>query len=55
MEKEKYFLRIFIIINLMNLISSETAFILMDHLFGQIEILNPICLMKEPTIESFRG
>ena len=55
MEKEKYFLHIFIIINIINSISSETAFILMDHLFGQIQILDPICLMKDPTIVSFRG
>lgn len=55
MEKEKYFLYIFILINLINSISSETAFILTDHLFGQIEIHSPICLMKDPTIISSRG
>ena len=55
METEKYFLHIFIIMNIINLTSSETNFILMDHLFGQIEIVNPICLMKEPTIVSSRG
>ena len=55
MEKEKYFLRIFIIINLLNSISAEAAYILMDHLFGQIQILDPICLMKDPTIVSVRG
>ena len=55
MEKEKYFLYIFILINMINSISSETAFILTDHLFGQIEIHSPICLMKDPTIISSRG
>ena len=55
MEKEKYFLYIFILINLINSISSETAFILTDHLFGQIEIHSPICLMKDPSIISSRG
>jgi hypothetical protein len=55
MEKEKYFLHIFMIINLLNSISSETAYILMDHLFGQIQILDPICLMKDPSIVSVRG
>ena len=55
MEKEKYFLHIFMIINLLNSISSETAYILMDHLFGQIQILDPICLMTDPTIVSVRG
>ena len=55
MEKEKYFLHIFMIINLLNSISAEAAYILMDHLFGQIQILDPICLMKDPTIVSVRG
>jgi hypothetical protein len=55
MEKEKYFLHIFMIINLLNSISAEAAYILMDHLFGQIQILDPICLMKDPIIVSVRG
>ena len=55
MEKIKIFLNIFILINIINFISSDTTFILTDHLFGQIKILNPICLMKDNIIPAFRG
>ena len=55
MEKLKIFLDIFILINLINFISSDNTYILIDHLFGQIKILNPICLMKEHIIPAFRG
>ena len=55
MEKEKLFLNIIIFITIINSISLETTYILMDHLFGQIDIVNPICFMKEQEIPSFRG
>ena len=55
MEKQKLFLNIIIFINIINSISSDTTYILMDHLFSQIDIVNPICFMKDQIIPSFRG
>ena len=56
MGKQKIFLIIILIINKLNFfISSEATYILIDSLFSQIQIINPICLMKNQIIPSFRG
>ena len=50
-----FFLKIIIQIIIINYISSETTYLLIDHLFSQIKIINPVCLMKDPIIPSSRG
>ena len=50
-----FFLKITIQIIIINYISSETTYLLIDHLFSQIKIINPVCLMKDPIIPSSRG
>jgi len=40
---------------LINIISTDTIYILIDNLFHQIEITNPVCLQKNPAISSHRG
>ena len=55
MGKEKFVINILILINIFNFVYSDSIYVLLDHLFGQIKIYNPICLMKEPKITSSRG
>ena len=54
-NKLNFFLKIIIQIIIINYISSETTYLLIDHLFSQIKIINPVCLMKDPIIPSSRG
>ena len=54
-NKMNFFLKIIIQIIIINYISSETTYLLIDHLFSQIKIINPVCLMKDPIIPSSRG
>ena len=55
MGKEKFLINIFILIIIIKHVTSETAFILMDHLFSQLNITMPKCLRKEVQIPSNRG
>ena len=55
MKKEKYFINIVLLLVIINYISSDSAYILMNHLFSQIEIREPICIMKDIAIPSNRG
>ena len=55
MKKEKYFLNIVLLLVIIHYISSDTAYILMNHLFSQIKITEPICIMKDVVIPSNRG
>ena len=55
MKNEKYLLNFVLLLIVINYVSSETTYILMDHLFSQIEITNPVCIMKDPEIPSTRG
>ena len=55
MGKEKFLINIFILIIIIKHVTSETAFILMDHLFSQLNITMPKCLRKEVEIPSNRG
>ena len=55
MKSEKYLLNFVLLLIEINYVSSETTYILMDHLFSQIEITNPVCIMKDPEIPSTRG
>lgn len=55
MKKEKYFINIVLLLVIINYISSDNAYILMNHLFSQIEIREPICIMKDIAIPSNRG
>ena len=55
MGTKKFLLNYLILIIIINIISPETTTILIDHLFSQIEIVNPVCLMKEAKIYTSRG
>ena len=55
MKKEKYFLNIVLLLVIINYILSDTAYILMNHLFSQIKITEPICIMKDIAILSNRS
>ena len=55
MKSEKSLLNFVLLLIAINYVSSETTYILMDHLFSQIEITNPVCIMKDPEIPSTRG
>ena len=55
MGKEKIVINILILINIFNFVYSDSIYVLLDNLFGQIQIYNPICLMKDPTITASRG
>ena len=55
MKNEKYLLNVVLLLIIISYISSETPYILIDHLFSQIKIIEPICIMKEITISSSRG
>ena len=55
MGKEKIVINILILINIFNFVYSDSIYALLDNLFGQIQIYNPICLMKDPTITASRG